>query len=217
MNANAPEFVALSKMPDDRYAVKMPSGIAISERQHLGVDHELQRHAEAVPRVVGHGVDDLRAAVVVAQVALQEVAEPLDVPLGSGSSRPSSSVIRSRCSSCANGAIVLTGSPGRNSRRTATKNVTTISTTTSCTTRRRMPRKPSFSRVPARLAPGSLVPRLLRHPHARHRVTGREARERAAAVGQCRTEHAVHVGLRRDGPDRVLAPDVPQASRRTAC
>ena len=53
MNANAPVFVALSKMPDARYAVRIPSGIAISERQDLRVDHELQRDAEAVPGVVG--------------------------------------------------------------------------------------------------------------------------------------------------------------------
>src|SRR5215475_10309361 len=119
--------------------------------------------------------------------------------------RPSWLRISARCCADENGAIVVTGSPGRSEVRIDVKNVTTINTTMSWITRRttvrtyrllpRSYRSHSFSSTLASAA-----------PDCRNRVSGGQAGEGRSPVGQRRPEDAVHGGLERDRPQRVLEP-----------
>src|SRR4029079_13480944 len=108
-----------------------------------------------------------------------------------------------------NGAIVVTGSPGRSAVRIDVKNVATTNSTMSWITRRTRtcPRRPLLHSSPAinfRSALAGVA------PNAGQRVPRRESFERLGAVGKRRAEDSVHVGLVCDGPQRVLRPQVPQ-------
>src|SRR5687767_12914923 len=106
--------------------------------------------------------------------------------------------------------MTSTGSPGTKLMRSAVNKVTTTSTPASCSSLREIMRAlfiraPRSALVQEGVEPGD---RLLLDPHRAHRVPGGEAREGAAAVGEVRSEHAVHLGRGADGPDRVRHPDV---------
>ena len=125
---------------------------------------------------------------------------------GSGSLRPSSSVIWSRCSSVRERRDRLDRITGQELEQDGDEERHDDQHNDELHDASQNASQTVLLSVPARPRRDRSFGRLLAHPHARDRVTGRETRERAAAVGQCRSEHAVHVGLTGDGPDRVARP-----------
>src|SRR4051812_12158574 len=112
-------------------------------------------------------------------------------------SRPSSARSGARCCSVANGRITLVGSPGSRPTSSEVRKVTTSTTTINSPSflAITMTRSVRCRGVGRGRADGSLV-----DPDAEQRVTGGQARERRAPVGQVRAVDVVDVGGEADGP-----------------
>src|SRR5438552_5457954 len=111
-----------------------------------------------------------------------------------------------------NGAIVVTGSPGRRAVRIDVKNVTTTSTTISWINRRtRTCTRRPLPHSPPAVNRRSAFPAVT--PDAVDRVPGRESLEGLGTVRKRRAEDPVDVRLVGDGPQRVLRPQVPELLR----